>query len=470
LLKKIFKIPFFWIIAIDGAFGLAVFYYWLLRQNTSLTLFLNTMKGEPWYLYPDLILTFLAIVLFGLLLAITVYSFQRKSFSWKGQGSSVGGFIFGAFGTACPFCGAFLFSAIGLSGGLALFPLAGLELKILSVILFAVALYFALKKMLKSENCVDCSADVNDKYDYKIPIAVFFVILMALGSMISPGSKITALNKTNITLNTENIEQGYEDLSRDIFSQVLPEEGFVIPIKWGDVIPKITELGVIDLNKFIALYGSRGGLSDEQMDILTKKVNDYIVINEGNSNFLVNVFWGLGLANKNSILDKSPMITGGYSVFNFASTGGWTLGKDEKGGNYYNKYEIIKLTPEQQKVAQYVADGSYRPCCNNSTSFPDCNHGAALLGLIELGASQGLAKEELFDVAVKFNSFWFPQNYLETALYFKITENTDWKDVDKEKVMSFDFSSASGWQKNVHNILGSMGVLPKAQSGGGCGI
>lgn len=301
--------------------------------------------------------------------------------------------------------------------------------------------------------------------------AVFFAVLMVVGFMILPKEKpVSEDQKNGISLNSENINNEYETMANEIMAKVLPKEGFTIPIRWSDVIPKTVELGVIDLNKFEALYRSRGGLTEYQMKILTKKTDDYIVVNEENSNFLVNVFWALGLANKNPILDNSPMITGGYSVFNFASTGGWTLGKDEKGGNYYNKYEIIKLTLEQQKIAQYVADGSYRPCCNNSTSFPDCNHGAALLGIIELGASQGLSREELFDIAVKFNSFWFPQNYLETALYFKVAESIEWEDVDKEKVMSFDFSSSSGWQKNVHSVLSDLGILPKIESGGSCGV
>ncbi|MEK7627069.1 MAG: hypothetical protein AAB397_00605 [Patescibacteria group bacterium] len=316
----------------------------------------------------------------------------------------------------------------------------------------------ALKKIAKSSDFL------------LISFAVFFAILMIAGAIILPKDKPVSKNKGNsVSLNSENINKDYEAMADELFAEVLPEKGFIIPIKWGDVILKTVELGVIDLDKFTALYQSRGGLTEEQMDILTKQVDDYIVVNNENSNFLVNIFWALGLANKNPILAESPMITGNNSVFNFASTGGWTLGKDEKGGNYYNKYEIIKLTPEQQEIAQFVADGSYRPCCGNSTSFPDCNHGAALLGIIELGASQGLSREELFDVAVKFNSFWFPQNYLEIALYFKITENIDWENTNKEKIMSFDFSSASGWQKNVHSVLSNLGVLPKIESGGSCG-
>ena len=40
--------------------------------------------------------------------------------------------------------------------------------------------------------------------------------------------------------------------------EALPEKGFIIPIKWGDVIFKTVELGVIDLDKFTAFYQSRG--------------------------------------------------------------------------------------------------------------------------------------------------------------------------------------------------------------------
>ena len=37
-----------------------------------------------------------------------------------------------------------------------------------------------------------------------------------------------------------------------------------------------------------------------------------------------------------------------------------------------------------------IAKNAYRSCCDNSTFFQDCNHGWALLGLLQLGAGQGL--------------------------------------------------------------------------------
>src|SRR3546814_2132150 len=72
--------------------------------------------------------------------------------------------------------------------------------------------------------------------------------------------------------------------------------------------------------------------------------------------------------------ESSPM--NGDSLYNFASTGGWTLGKEQNGGAYFNKFRIVELTPEQVALVTQVAKSTYRPCCNNSTFFQDCNHGS----------------------------------------------------------------------------------------------
>jgi hypothetical protein len=90
--------------------------------------------------------------------------------------------------------------------------------------------------------------------------------------------------------------------------------------------------------------------------------------------------------------------------------------KSDEGGDYYNQFEILALTPEQDELVKRVAKNIYRPCCGNSTACRDCNHGAAMLGLLQLGAAQGLSEEELYDEALAFNSFWFPDNYQKMAL------------------------------------------------------
>ena len=57
---------------------------------------------------------------------------------------------------------------------------------------------------------------------------------------------------------------------------------------------------------------------------------------------------------------------------------------------HYSKHALIALTAEEQDLVNRVSLNIYRPCCNNPTYFPDCNHGMAMLGLLELMAAQGL--------------------------------------------------------------------------------
>src|SRR3989304_6041912 len=129
-------------------------------------------------------------------------------------------------------------------------------------------------------------------------------------------------------------------------------------------------------------------ISNPQMEILTKGSAEEIVITGENAHFLLNFFWAVGLANKNSILTEGPMVQNSDGqIERFASTGGWTLATKSVTG-LYASMDLIPLTPEQQARVEEVASAVYRPCCNNPTIFPDCNHGMAMLGLLELLDSQ----------------------------------------------------------------------------------
>ena len=150
----------------------------------------------------------------------------------------------------------------------------------------------------------------------------------------------------------------------------------------------------------------------------------------------------IGISNFMAGNERSPVF--GMSLLQFASTAGWNLGKQDNGGHYFNTLRIVKLTPGQEALVVRVAENTYRPCCNNPTFFQDCNHGSALLGLLQLGASQGLTEAELYHEALAFNSFWFPDNYLYNALYFKAVRGENWASVDPKVLMGSGFSSASG--------------------------
>ena len=233
----------------------------------------------------------------------------------------------------------------------------------------------------------------------------------------------------------------------------------------GDSIVKLVQAGVLDPQKFEAIYARRGGIPKELKDVLAKPSHKPILLTRTNALVYVNLLWSLGLANRMAANDASPL--NGSSRYNFASTGGWKLGKAANGGEYFNRFAIVALSPRQEALVARVARNTYRPCCDNSTFFQDCNHGSALLGLLALGAAQGLSEDELYREALAFNAYWFPDNYLQTALYFKAVKNLEWGQVDARVLLSADFSSASGWRRNVTRELATRGLVPP-QNGPSC--
>ena len=79
--------------------------------------------------------------------------------------------------------------------------------------------------------------------------------------------------------------------------------------------------------------------------------------------------------------------------------------------DHYDIHEFIILTQEQQRLVDKISRKVFRPCCGNSAHFPDCNHGMAMLALLELMTSQGVQERELYSTANIVNSFWFPEEH-----------------------------------------------------------
>ncbi len=231
----------------------------------------------------------------------------------------------------------------------------------------------------------------------------------------------------------------------DLEQQVVPQEGVVTPIRWGNLGARLVDAGVIDADKLELIYTRRtGGLNKEERLLLSGESEDSLLITRENSGFLLNLFWALGLSNKNEILDFGPMMDSRYGgAGGFASTGGWTLAK---GGamSHYSRHSFVLLTKEQQELVKRVSQNIYRPCCDNPTHFPDCNHGMAMLGFLGIMAAQGVSEEDMYRYALAVNSYWFPDTYLAIAQYFQ-TRGIDWNDVNPKEVLGKQYSSASGY-------------------------
>jgi hypothetical protein len=253
--------------------------------------------------------------------------------------------------------------------------------------------------------------------------------------------------------------------------QVNLPEAYALPVKLGNIGPELVAAGAIDYDRFVQVYQQAGQpLPEQQLKILSQGSDGPLTIDKENAYFLLNFFWALGLANRNPILTQGPMMQGGRDqIGNFASTGGWTLASRPV-AELYASTPIITLTAEQQARLEEVAVAVYRPCCDNPTAFPDCNHGMAMLGLLELMAAQGATTDEMVTAAKYVNAFWFPQLALELATYFKATKGQDFAQVDARQIVGPAFSSASG-ARTAHQWLADNGLLESIpNSGNRCGV
>lgn len=286
--------------------------------------------------------------------------------------------------------------------------------------------------------------------------------------------ELTAIVPTNAAIATETVEQatGLKSENVAVVDQLnLPTE-YVLPVSFSDIGPQLLAAGAIDYDGFVQTYEQAGQpLTQEQLAILSTGSDQPVVINRDNAYFLLNFFWAAGLVNQNRILTEGTMMQygGQEKIGSFASTGGWTIGAKPV-TELYASTLLFDPTPAQQTHLEEVASAVYRPCCNNPTSFPDCNHGMAMLGLLELMASQGASVEEMFEAAKYVNAFWFPQQTMEIALGFQAANGQQFTQVDAREFTGPRFSSSNGFQA-VHQWLVENDLLEQIpNSGNSCGV
>lgn len=246
-----------------------------------------------------------------------------------------------------------------------------------------------------------------------------------------------------------------------LFHQVVPTEGKTVKVVWGDMGQKLIAAGAVDLQKFEERYVQ---LTNEQRAILQGDSLQEITFTARNIQFWTNVLWALGLTQQSKVLGEGLMkqYEAETPIGGYASTGGWTLGSKDA-TELYNSARLVELTPEQDDMVHNVAEHVFRPCCGNHTAFPDCNHGMAVLGLLELMASQGASEPEMYQAALAFNSYSFSDNYITLAAFFE-GQGVAWIEVDAATALGPQFSSAQGAQL-VASQVGD--ISGKSNNGGG---
>ncbi len=436
--------------------------YFLLTRTTSINSFLS--DNSKVFTYLAIILSILNDAMIAVVLTYLVYIVDvRQSISKSSSSNSIIAVFLSLVSVGCAICGGFLLPIVGIAASLTAFPFQGLEIKIFSIALLLLVLVDISKRI---------SGVMGVKNSRKIFAYSYIVgIVLLIGVYLIPRMPFGVKSLfANISRKQQTVTKT-SATTDEIFNEINPEKGYDIHASYGNLGPDMVKNGVIDLAKFKQTYEqSDNPLTQDQLDILTKRSDKNIVIDRQNQYFLLNFFWAAGLANQTKILSEGDMTQYGKNqIGNFASTGGWTLAQGNP-MNYYAQSSLIPLTQAQEALVQKVASNIYRPCCNNPTSFPDCNHGMALLGVLELMAKNNATENQMYEAAKYINAFWFPSNYYDIALYFKNKDGKSFAQEPGQAILSKEVSSATGAQ-NVKKWLTDHGVEEKTpQSGSGCGV
>ena len=339
------------------------------------------------------------------------------------------------------------------------------------------------------ENTEDASHKKTNKKEYNIWKAIAVVLIVFI--FVTNFNQTISLKKENEALRSVNVldKNKIEDESKisKLEEDVLPKDGIVLPIKWDNLGKKMIEAGVIDKDKFEAITKrSSGLLTTEQTNLLYGEGTGSVKMTIDNAQFLLNLFWGFGLANKSTVLDSGPMSQNNIAP-RLASTGGWTISVGGDPMKHFSAHNFVVLSAEQSKKVEEITKNIYRPCCGNSTYFPDCNHGMAMLGLVELLVANGISDQDIYKIALRVNYYWFPDTYLTIATYLE-DKGIVWSSANSKEILGADYSGGQGYQKikaevdakyrqNLPQGLGSGcdldsagGASAPSRSSGGCGL
>ncbi|GEM_PF-530037 len=434
---------------VSGAFfaGLLAFFYGLF----TIPFFggaLGFYRMEPPTTFEYSYLVFSAVVS-ALIVTLTIHTTKLKvEGTVKGKSASALGLTTGIFGAVCPACLGINFLAFGnvFTTQLAFLIPYIVWIQIGGIILLSLGLYLVAKSAY-TKNCVACSvADITDTQSVPsspkaISLTRFFPAIMVFGLALLAYQITAVLGGVGLSPGTVSdnilITQDGEKIDIDqVIEEVTPQAGFSTNVRWGDVVPKMIESGALDPvaleNILVKRYGQT--MKPEWQAVLAGEDLTLSIDNE-NAVFMMYMLWALAKHNENQILADSPLAK--YFT-------NYDIGVGRAG---YNDTPLLALNPEQQALAKRVSENAYRPCCGNSTAAPDCSHGYSALGLIQLMAAQDFSEQEIFETFVQFNSFWFPETYIKTALYFQITEGKTWSEVDKELIAGAEYSTLRGSYK-----------------------
>ena len=152
--KDILRQKSFGFIAVISGVLLGIAYYFLTLSSAT-THFQIDMVVSPGYIAASIGLTFVVAILGGTNIALVVYNIktQKTMNLKKGGTSAIFGGALAAFTPGCPACTTSLTAVLGIVGGLAIFPLQGLELKFVSIAALSFSIWWAMRSINKASCC-----------------------------------------------------------------------------------------------------------------------------------------------------------------------------------------------------------------------------------------------------------------------------------------------------------------------------
>ena len=154
-IKDILKQRTFGMIGVISGLTLGVLYYFLTLEMTFAHLS-TEMEILPLYIAASITLTVIVAILAGINIALVAYNIktQRDKSMKKSGASAVLGGALTAFTPGCPAYTTSLSAVLGIVGGLAIFPLQGLELKLISIAALTFSIWWAMRNINNATCCV----------------------------------------------------------------------------------------------------------------------------------------------------------------------------------------------------------------------------------------------------------------------------------------------------------------------------
>ena len=153
-IKDVLKQKPFGMIGVISGISLGILYYFLTLEM-ALTHMATEMELLPMYMTASITLTVIVAVLAGINIALVAYNIktQRNKNIKNGTSAILGGALT-AFTPGCPACTTSLSAVLGIVGGLAIFPLQGLELKLVSIGALTFSIWWAMRNINNATCCV----------------------------------------------------------------------------------------------------------------------------------------------------------------------------------------------------------------------------------------------------------------------------------------------------------------------------